>query len=82
MEDHPRTCGEKSTWYLALYVFSGSPPHMRGKELAHDGRDVRQGITPAHAGKRCFMLAIVKATEDHPRTCGEKICAISVKCMA
>ena len=50
--DHPRTCGEKLAPSRVIFTFSGSPPHMRGKDYprrpASDGR----GITPAHAGKR------------------------------
>ena len=29
--DHPRACGEKDCWDLALSVVEGSPPRMRGK---------------------------------------------------
>ena len=51
-QDHPRTCGEKSTTSPRWATARGSPPHMRGK-----GRELKQhgiilGITPAHAGKR------------------------------
>ena len=70
--DHPRTCGEKC-WYLPPWSgLTGSPPHMRGKELiiGPDGADI--GITPAHAGKSYESWLRAWLPRDHPRTCGEK----------
>ena len=51
----------------------GSPPHMRGKgdKIANVIDLLR--ITPAHAGKRQFILDILDGNQDHPRTCGEKV---------
>ena len=50
-KDHPRTCGEKGLSTFWSRNHSGSPPHMRGKELliARHFDDAR--ITPACAGK-------------------------------
>ena len=31
LQDHPRTCGEKSDNDTGDKFFNGSPPHMRGK---------------------------------------------------
>ena len=31
------------------------------------------GITPAHVGKRCLCRKHLQQSEDHPRTCGEKL---------
>ena len=71
-EDHPRTCGEKLVLLPPVLEAAGSPPHMRGK-AAHLASDVRAaGITPAHAGKRLIGITKQTATQDHPRTCGEK----------
>ena len=50
--DHPRVCGEKDLGGRALTVVKGSPPRMRGKESLTELSDVKQGITPAYAGKR------------------------------
>ena len=30
-EDHPRLCGEKFVQHLQCYLYTGSPPPMRGK---------------------------------------------------
>ena len=51
-EDHPRTCGEKSTQTEAKKIARGSPPHMRGKVRVLPESIPPIGITPAHAGKR------------------------------
>ena len=71
--DHPRTCGEKAFTSSLFQVFSGSPPHMRGKERHGYSHHPRMGITPAHAGKSLIYAIWVCSTWDHPRTCGEKI---------
>ena len=54
IEDHPRTCGEKPRRFFHFAHEVGSPPHMRGKAIQSRPDDSEHGITPAHAGKRCF----------------------------
>ena len=51
-EDHPRLCGEKTSFGVSMKIILGSPPPMRGKvsHSANSGFPVR--ITPAYAGKR------------------------------
>ena len=49
--DHPRVCGEKHEPARAQGLIMGSPPRMRGKEIAHPLACVISGITPAYAGK-------------------------------
>ena len=52
--DHPRTCGEKFPPIFLKPQQSGSPPHMRGK-VSNACKCLNSvGITPAHAGKRCY----------------------------
>ena len=46
---------------------------MRGKEHKRSSAPPSARITPAHAGKRRMIRAIVIIHEDHPRPCGEKI---------
>ena len=70
--DHPRTCGEKGNILNVSSAYTGSPPHMRGKETNRRKRKMRYGITPAHAGKSFNVIRTEKFTWDHPRTCGEK----------
>ena len=31
VEDHPRMCGEKTTQITSIKLYTGSPPHVRGK---------------------------------------------------
>ena len=50
--DHPRICGEKTSFFSIPYLVSGSPPHMRGKATYPAGASQNVGITPAYAGKR------------------------------
>ena len=70
--DHPRLCGEKQTVTNLLMANIGSPPPMRGKAFWGIHVVIRQGITPAYAGKS-FRSDRPKATvQDHPRLCGEK----------
>ena len=45
---------------------------MRGKASAAAWIIDDAGITPAHAGKSKYELRAERATEDHPRPCGEK----------
>ncbi len=70
--DHPRTCGEKLLRRLRRAILQGSPPHMRGKGFHSCGISGKDGITPAHAGKRLRAFSGSYPNLDHPRTCGEK----------
>ena len=70
--DHPRLCGEKSSYIPVLYARRGSPPPMRGKVKATPPHTHEPRITPAYAGKRLMQIPCVIAEEDHPRLCGEK----------
>ena len=50
-QDHPRVCGEKTSFQTACRVRCGSPPHVRGKAGRQLGIGGLVGITPACAGK-------------------------------
>ena len=50
-KDHPRLCGEKRYSFRKICNNLGSPPPMRGKEIATGHRCTAGGITPAYAGK-------------------------------
>ena len=70
--DHPRPCGEKAGIIASYKISIGSPPPMRGKAHLRSDRTPHTRITPAHAGKSSFALAISVLYRDHPRPCGEK----------
>ena len=55
--DHPRTRGEKRITPAHRLQKSGSPPHTRGKVPSDVSTFWKQGITPAHAGKRLVCRA-------------------------
>ena len=71
--DHPRTRGEKPASARSRTPRRGSPPHTRGKVIAHPDVAVFRGITPAHAGKSRLIPLCSVQTRDHPRTRGEKV---------
>ena len=71
--DHPRTRGEKLQNGERALTKTGSPPHTRGKDNEETFTDYCTRITPAHAGKSNSEELRRDATEDHPRTRGEKI---------
>ena len=70
--DHPRVCGEKIRYAINIEINTGSPPRMRGKEIAPLSVWLYLGITPAYAGKSSHSYGIYQAGWDHPRVCGEK----------
>ena len=51
----------------------GSPPRRRGKDKAEHLVQDHIGITPAQAGKRCYLCASTKSSWDHPHVGGEKL---------
>ena len=70
--DHPRVCGEKLSAVGAGKRGAGSPPRVRGKGAGSCGQRMRQGITPACAGKSLWWPPAGGRAQDHPRVCGEK----------
>ena len=70
--DHPRVCEEKNFLLLMTSRRSGSPPRVRGKGWGGIDGIRLEGITPACAGKSCFVHLVESFHWDHPRVCGEK----------
>ena len=64
--------GEKLAIASTLFLLLGSPPRGRGKDKAEHLVQDHIGITPAQAGKRCYLCASTKSSWDHPRVGGEK----------
>ena len=52
-QDHPRVCGENSSFILRFSLIEGSPPRVRGKPIVLYGASCFRRITPACAGKTC-----------------------------
>ena len=69
--DHPRTCGEHVLGGAMWSCVTGSSPHMRGARAQRQGHRARGGIIPTHAGSTRCSERRVRASWDHPRTCGE-----------
>ena len=70
--DHPRVGGEKHNHSYQQGLERGSPPRGRGKVDVGIPMLAPVRITPAWAGKRKALFALVHSTEDHPRVGGEK----------
>ena len=71
--DHPRVCGEKSSFPPSRLSRVGSPPRVRGKVLQSGVYQAAGGITPACAGKSAYPQSSPSQHRDHPRVCGEKM---------
>ena len=65
-------CGEKLCFFAHRMLIMGSPPHVRRKDDQSVADMIRQGITPACAGKRTPLHFDAVGRGDHPRMCGEK----------
>ena len=59
-------------------TLGGSSPHMRGTHDQIPAGYLLGGIIPAHAGNTERVPRRLGAGGDHPRTCGEHSCDISV----
>ena len=73
VEDHPRVCGEKLRLSLFFASSLGSPPRVRGKASLKISFFMVARITPACAGKSCWIRQRTDWNRDHPRVCGEKV---------
>ena len=65
-QDHPRVCGEKIHQPVFQTLCTGSPPRMRGKASPAFLSVSRRRITPAYAGKSCFIGTRVGASFGSP----------------
>ena len=69
--DHPRVCGENCLGLRVAVALVGSPPRVRGKQVAEAGDAEAIRITPACAGKTRWGATPWLYWADHPRVCGE-----------
>ncbi len=77
--DHPRGCGDKPARRHSRAGFLGSPPRMRGQAASRMASSVRKWITPADAGTSFIIASVGWNPADHPRGCGDKLAAASVR---
>mgnify|MGYP000897965664 CR=1 FL=1 len=71
--EHPRVCGENSSYGIRSLCVSGTSPRMRGKlqdylKVVNNRRNI-----PAYAGKTCMCVKGFQKCAEHPRVCGENI---------
>jgi len=71
--DHPRACGKDRLSFLTAPSVGGSPPRMRERQIIIIKRQVRPGITPAHAGKTAIRRTYSILAQEHPRACGKDL---------
>ena len=69
--DHPRGCGEHDSWMLDECRRDGSSPRMRGAPGMRAALIRLVRIIPADAGSTASAGRTTRATQDHPRGCGE-----------
>ena len=65
--------GEKGQVGKVRLGIVGSPPHGRGKVATWVKARMREGITPAWAGKSARSIPTENVRWDHPRMGGEKL---------
>ena len=71
LEVHPRVCGEYHFLHESNYLYSGSPPRMRGIYKQHRLFHLYNRFTPAYAGNIGRFFQGARFLEVHPRVCGE-----------
>ena len=68
--DHPRVCGNHSSFSSSVMFSLGSPPRVREPHRRWQPRDAEGRITPACAGTTGLQRCLSGTGEDHPRVCG------------
>ena len=69
-------CGEKVVKAISEWISEGSPPRVRGEDVADRFAVDRLRITPACAGRSFPPVMFCSVIRDHPRVCGEKSAAM------
>ena len=64
-------CGKDPQVNPAIFLFIGSPPHVRERLVSSVSVCLSAGITPACAGKTDRDDVVTSDSEDHPRMCGK-----------
>ena len=64
--DHPRVCGEKSSYRFFIMLLRGSPPRMRGKVSAEDFKPQTGGDHPRVCGEKPLQSSVNCTMEGLP----------------
>ena len=67
----PARAGKTPYVFVGFFFLCGSPPHARGRRVAHDGDQALGRFTPARAGKTPRARGSSGGCPVHPRTRGE-----------
>ena len=68
----PACAGKSNLFVFRRIEPKDHPPRMRGKGGLGQNARFKARITPAYAGKRVKISLKFRASEDHPRVCGEQ----------
>ena len=71
LRDHPRVCGKNVDLNLSLLFREGSPPRVREELISKVTTAIKEGITPACAGRTREDWFRCLCDKDHPRVCGK-----------
>ena len=74
-KDHPRVCGNYSKLATNSSSMRGSPPRVRELQMMMAMLWAQKRITPACAGITFYRSFTFLRSEDHPRVCGNYLCA-------
>ena len=74
---HPRVCGENAYPVVAVRLWSGSSPRVRGKRPPLDHVPHEARLIPACAGKTRADAPAGPGSPAHPRVCGENAPALT-----
>ena len=77
LEDHPRSCGEHHGDNAIAGEAVGSSPLVRGAPKSEFFLKSPIGIIPARAGSTSKMAQQLRASGDHPRSCGEHLPSVT-----
>ena len=69
--EHPRVCGENRAKIAQMYAQGGTSPRMRGKQVPDFAVPKVGRNIPAYAGKTMAAIQKARASQEHPRVCGE-----------
>ena len=71
-------CGEQGIIVNFIIILIGSPPRVRGTGAWDFSFIPLPGITPACAGNSYVSVKKPCMKWDHPRVCGEQLCALEL----